>query len=172
MEGYADAAMGASSVVWRRLVACSRFFDATNLTAWIGGKLKLLEGHPYLFVLIILTAAILFMTEIMSNTAVANMVIPMTIVLRRASGRAVRADGGSCACFIMRLYAPDLHPAECGRFQLQSADDEGYGQGGLLAQYRRCRLDRDQAHISGFRPSSCNVREKALTSFLASSALK
>ncbi|MDI5789113.1 hypothetical protein PO124_13915 [Bacillus licheniformis] len=52
MEGYAVAAMGTASIVWRRLVACGRF-SATNLTAWIGGKLKLLEGHPYLFVLII-----------------------------------------------------------------------------------------------------------------------
>ncbi|MCY8549858.1 SLC13 family permease [Bacillus haynesii] len=86
-------------------------FSATNLTAWIGGKLKLLEGHPYLFVLIILTAAILFMTEIMSNTAVANMVIPMTIGLGAALQvepyglMAAAALASSCA-FMLPISTP------------------------------------------------------------------
>ncbi|MEC4203009.1 MULTISPECIES: SLC13 family permease [Bacillus] len=86
-------------------------FSATNLTAWIGGKLKLLEGHPYLFVLIILTAAILFMTEIMSNTAVANMVIPMTIGLGTALQvepyglMAAAALASSCA-FMLPISTP------------------------------------------------------------------
>ncbi|MFN2747770.1 SLC13 family permease [Bacillus sp. z60-18] len=86
-------------------------FSATNLTAWISGKLKLLDGHPYLFVLIVLTAAILFMTEIMSNTAVANMVIPMTVGLGAALQvepyglMAAAALASSCA-FMLPISTP------------------------------------------------------------------
>ncbi|MDN5388460.1 MULTISPECIES: SLC13 family permease [Bacillus] len=86
-------------------------FSATNLTAWISDKLKLLDGHPYLFVLIVLTAAILFMTEIMSNTAVANMVIPMTVGLGAALQvepyglMAAAALASSCA-FMLPISTP------------------------------------------------------------------
>ncbi|MCY8088851.1 DASS family sodium-coupled anion symporter [Bacillus sonorensis] len=86
-------------------------FSKTDLTGWIAGKLKLLEGHPYLFVLIVLTAAILFMTEIMSNTAVANMVIPMTVGLGAALHvepyglMAAAALASSCA-FMLPISTP------------------------------------------------------------------
>ncbi|UOY88142.1 SLC13 family permease [Bacillus glycinifermentans] len=86
-------------------------FSETDVTGWIAGKLKLLEGHPYLFVLIVLTGAILFMTEIMSNTAVANMVIPMTVGLGAAIHvepyglMAAAALASSCA-FMLPISTP------------------------------------------------------------------
>jgi len=47
-------------------------FAETNLTGWIGENLQHLNGLSYIMLLIILTGAILFTTEIMSNTAVAK----------------------------------------------------------------------------------------------------
>ncbi|MDA7026746.1 DASS family sodium-coupled anion symporter [Bacillus sp. CLL-7-23] len=86
-------------------------FSETNLTGWIAGKLQLLEGNRYLFVLIVLTAAILFMTEIMSNTAVANMVIPMSVGLGTAlhvepSGLMAAAALASSCAFMLPISTP------------------------------------------------------------------
>ncbi len=86
-------------------------FSASKLTEWIGSKLNLLEAFPYLLIIIILTAAILFMTEIMSNTAVSNMIIPITVGLGLAIGvqpyglMAVAALASSCA-FMLPISTP------------------------------------------------------------------
>ncbi|NQD53503.1 anion transporter, partial [Bacillus altitudinis] len=86
-------------------------FAETNLTGWIGENLQHLNGLSYLMLLIILTASILFMTEIMSNTAVANMIIPITVGLGLAIGMepyglmAAAALASSCA-FMLPISTP------------------------------------------------------------------
>ena len=86
-------------------------FSASKLTEWIGEKMQLLEGMPYLAIIIILTAAILFMTEIMSNTATSNMIIPITVGLGLAMNTepyglmAAAALSASCA-FMLPISTP------------------------------------------------------------------
>lgn len=86
-------------------------FAETDLTGWMGEKLQLLNGLSYLMIVVILTAAVLFMTEFMSNTAVANMVIPITVGLGLAIGiepyglMAAAALASSCA-FMLPISTP------------------------------------------------------------------
>ena len=110
MAGYEAVAMGAFAFVWRRAFARYRICGNES-TGWIGENLQHLNGLSYLMLLIILTASILFMTEIMSNTAVANMIIPITVGLGLAIGMepyglmAAAALASSCA-FMLPISTP------------------------------------------------------------------
>lgn len=86
-------------------------FDESNLTEWFGDILGGLQVLPYLLILIVLAAMVLFMTEIMSNTAVSNMLIPVSIGLALGIGvepygiMAVVALASSCA-FMLPISTP------------------------------------------------------------------
>ncbi|MFJ1627481.1 SLC13 family permease [Marinilactibacillus psychrotolerans] len=86
-------------------------FESSGLTSWFGDILSNLEQFNYLVILIILTATILFMTEIMSNTAVSNMLMPISVGLAAGIGvapygiMAVVALASSCA-FMLPISTP------------------------------------------------------------------
>ncbi|UJL45933.1 DASS family sodium-coupled anion symporter [Virgibacillus sp. NKC19-16] len=86
-------------------------FEESGLTEWFGEILGALEALPYVLLLIVLAAIVLFMTEIMSNTAVANMLIPISIGLALGIGiepysiMAVVALSASCA-FMLPISTP------------------------------------------------------------------
>jgi sodium-dependent dicarboxylate transporter 2/3/5 len=56
-------------------------FDKTGLAAWIGGQLTLLEGMSLFLLILILIAAVNFLTEITSNLATTAMLLPVLIPL-------------------------------------------------------------------------------------------
>ncbi|WP_256864676.1 SLC13 family permease [Marinilactibacillus piezotolerans] len=86
-------------------------FESSGLTLWFGDVLANLNQFNYLWILIILTATILFMTEIMSNTAVSNMLMPISVGLAAGIGvepygiMAVVALASSCA-FMLPISTP------------------------------------------------------------------
>lgn len=86
-------------------------FEDSGLTSWFGELLSNLDRFNYLTILIIFTATILFMTEIMSNTAVSNMLMPISIGLAAGIGAepyglmAVVALASSCA-FMLPISTP------------------------------------------------------------------
>ncbi|MBY7144674.1 DASS family sodium-coupled anion symporter [Virgibacillus sp. NKC19-3] len=86
-------------------------FEESGLTEWFGEILGSLEALPYVLLLIVLAAIVLFMTEIMSNTAMANMLIPISIGLALGIGiepysiMAVVALTASCA-FMLPISTP------------------------------------------------------------------
>lgn len=86
-------------------------FESSGLTIWFGEILSNLVQFDYLVILIILTATILFMTEIMSNTAVSNMLMPISVGLAAGIGvapygiMAVVALASSCA-FMLPISTP------------------------------------------------------------------
>ncbi|WP_101841983.1 SLC13 family permease [Halobacillus sp. Marseille-P3879] len=86
-------------------------FESSNLTEWIGDQLQGLEVLPFLLILITLATIVLFMTEIMSNTAVSNMLIPISIGLALGIGAdpyaimGVVALTASCA-FMLPISTP------------------------------------------------------------------
>ncbi|WP_439644322.1 SLC13 family permease [Halalkalibacter wakoensis] len=61
-------------------------FEATNLTGWIGMHLSSIGQLPYIVLLVFFAASLLFMTELLSNTAVANMFIPISIGIASGIG--------------------------------------------------------------------------------------
>ncbi len=52
-------------------------FKATGLASWIGGQLAFISNYPTFVVIFIVVAVILFFTEINSNTASANIFLPV-----------------------------------------------------------------------------------------------
>lgn len=86
-------------------------FEESGLTEWFGDILGMMEVLPFVLILIVLAALVLFMTEIMSNTAVANMLIPISIGLALGIGvdphsiMAVVALSASCA-FMLPISTP------------------------------------------------------------------
>ncbi|KIL51076.1 SLC13 family permease [Jeotgalibacillus campisalis] len=86
-------------------------FESSNLTEWFGGLLEGLGVLPFIVILIALAAIVLFMTEIMSNTAVSNMLLPISIGLALAIGvdpypiMAIVALTASCA-FMLPISTP------------------------------------------------------------------
>ena len=61
-------------------------FEDSGLTEWFGGLMENVEVLPYILILIVLATAILFMTEILSNTAMANLMIPISAGLALGIG--------------------------------------------------------------------------------------
>ncbi|MEN8700486.1 SLC13 family permease [Bacillus infantis] len=88
-------------------------FTDSKLTNWIGAQLESLIGFPYFFIVLTLSAIILFLTEIMSNTAVSNMVIPITVGMAYGIGiepyglMAAAALASSCAFMLPISTAPN-----------------------------------------------------------------
>jgi len=52
-------------------------FGSTGLAAWIGNKLYILGVFPILAILLLLTLVLIFLTEIMSNTAISTTFLPI-----------------------------------------------------------------------------------------------
>lgn len=86
-------------------------FEDSGLTAWFGELLTRLEQFNYFYIVVILTVTILFMTEIMSNTAVSNMLMPISVGLAAGIGvepfgiMAIVALASSCA-FMLPISTP------------------------------------------------------------------
>src|SRR5699024_5948233 len=58
----------------------------SKLTEWFGELLGGLHVFPYFIIILILAVSVLMMTELMSNTATSNMIIPITIGLAAGIG--------------------------------------------------------------------------------------
>lgn len=67
-------------------LALAEGFKTTGLAGWIGGQLSLLEGLPLFLLLLILVAAVNFLTEITSNLATTAMLLPILAPLAMAIG--------------------------------------------------------------------------------------
>ncbi|WP_211358936.1 SLC13 family permease [Nesterenkonia populi] len=86
-------------------------FDDSELTPWFGELLGGLDVLPYVAIVIALAAIVLFMTEIMSNTAVSNMLIPVSVGLGLGMGvdpfaiMAIVALTSTCA-FMLPISTP------------------------------------------------------------------
>ncbi|MCW4352874.1 DASS family sodium-coupled anion symporter [Hoyosella sp. YIM 151337] len=86
-------------------------FESSGLTTWFGELLGGLASLPFVLIIAALSVIVLFMTEIMSNTAVSNMLIPISIGLALGIGvdpysiMAVVALSASCA-FMLPISTP------------------------------------------------------------------
>ncbi|TCS93176.1 SLC13 family permease [Hazenella coriacea] len=58
-------------------LAIAAGFKESGLAKWIGEQLTSLEGIPYLLLLVVVVALVIFLTEITSNTATATMMFPI-----------------------------------------------------------------------------------------------
>ncbi|WP_204352667.1 SLC13 family permease [Salinicola halophilus] len=71
-------------ILWGGGMALAAAFSASDLTGWISLQLEGLDGIGYFWLLLIMVVLMLFLTEIISNTATANMALPITAGLAGA----------------------------------------------------------------------------------------
>lgn len=67
-------------------LALAAGFKNTGLASWIGHQLSLLDRVPFFLLLLLLTAAVNFLTEITSNVATASMLLPILAALALSIG--------------------------------------------------------------------------------------
>ncbi len=67
-------------------LAIAQGFKDTGLAEWIGGQLILLHGVPLIVLLLVLVAAVNFLTEITSNLATTAMILPVIASLALTIG--------------------------------------------------------------------------------------
>lgn len=67
-------------------MAIAAAFGESGLNESIGNVLQMLQGMEYIFVLLLLVVFVLGITEILSNTAVSNLILPLTVGLGIALG--------------------------------------------------------------------------------------
>lgn len=65
-------------------LALASGFNGTDLASWIGGQLMLLDGAPYLLVLLITTLLGIGMTQMTPNTATVTILVPIAAALALA----------------------------------------------------------------------------------------
>ncbi|WP_255342489.1 SLC13 family permease [Nesterenkonia aurantiaca] len=107
-------------------------FDDSDLTPWFGGILGGLDVLPYVLIVVVLGAIVLFMTEVMSNTAVSNMLIPVSVGLALGMGvdpfaiMALVALTSSCAFML-----PISTPPNAAVFSSESLDMDDMAKAGF-----------------------------------------
>ncbi|MDN6732897.1 MAG: anion permease, partial [Tetragenococcus koreensis] len=107
-------------------------FEDSGLTSWFGELLTNLEQFDYFYIVVILTVAILFMTEIMSNTAVSNMLMPISVGLAAGIGAqpfgimAIVALASSCAFMLPISTPPNAAVFGSGEIQIKDMIKAGF----------------------------------------------
>ena len=92
-------------------LAIAAGFSNSGLSEWIGNQLQALEGVNTLVVILIVTGLVIFLTEVTSNTATANMMFPIMAALGLALGvhpfafMVAAAVAASCA-FMLPVATP------------------------------------------------------------------
>ena len=64
-------------------LALASAFKVSGLAVWIGDKMNLLQGVGFFLLLLLIIAAVNFLTEITSNVATASMILPILAVLAK-----------------------------------------------------------------------------------------
>jgi solute carrier family 13 (sodium-dependent dicarboxylate transporter), member 2/3/5 len=107
----------AKNVPWGTLLlfggglAIADGFERTGLAEWIGAQLTILNAINFILILTIVTALVIFLTEITSNTATATMMYPIMASLALALGvhpyALMVAAGIAASCaFMMPVATP------------------------------------------------------------------
>ncbi|HLR60890.1 MAG TPA: DASS family sodium-coupled anion symporter [Lentibacillus sp.] len=92
-------------------LAIASGFTESGLSEWIGNQLTILEGVHLFIVLLVVTAMVIFLTEITSNTATANMMYPIMASLAVALGvhpytAMVAAGVAASSAFMLPVATP------------------------------------------------------------------
>ncbi|WP_188454173.1 SLC13 family permease [Virgibacillus oceani] len=107
-------------------LAIAAGFVESGLSDWIGGQLTALQGINIFVVLLIVTALVIFLTEITSNTATASMMYPIMASLAAALGvhpyAVMVAAGVAASCAFMLPVATPPNAVVFGSGYLRIPD--------------------------------------------------
>ncbi|RWZ58643.1 DASS family sodium-coupled anion symporter [Halobacillus fulvus] len=107
-------------------LAIATGFSQSGLSEWIGNQLTVLEGVHLFIVLLVVSAMVIFLTEITSNTATANMMFPIMAALAVALGvhpyAVMIAAGVASSCAFMLPVATPPNAVVFGSGYLRIPD--------------------------------------------------
>ena len=107
-------------------MALAQGFEATGLAAWMGDQLSNLQYLPLFLLILLLVAAVNFLTEVTSNTATTAMLLPVLAPMAVATGLhpyllMVGATLAASCAFMMPVATPP-NAVVFGSGQLKIAD--------------------------------------------------
>ena len=129
----------ASKMPWGVLIlfggglALADGFKETKLADWIGGQVSLLEHAPIIILVIAVTALIIFLTELTSNTATAAMVMPILSAVAIGLGQnplllvVPAAIAASCAFMLPVATPPNAIVFGSGYVTIPQMAKSGFG---------------------------------------------
>jgi sodium-dependent dicarboxylate transporter 2/3/5 len=112
--------------------AVAKGFEDSGLTAWIGGKLGLLDGVPFWLVLLVIVGVVNFMTELTQNMATCTLMMPVLAALAQAidthpfglmAGACIAA---SCAFMLPVATAPNAVVFGAGVLKMEDMVRTGF----------------------------------------------
>ena len=113
-------------------MALAAFIRSTGLGAWIGSELALFAALPIIALIIIVTASVIFMTEVTSNVATAAAVMPVLVALAENTGLDVVMLGApvafaaSCAFMLPMATGPNAVVHATDRIALPTMARAGF----------------------------------------------
>jgi len=120
-------------ILWGGGMALAAAFSASDLTGWISQQLQLLGGIDYLWLLLFMVLLMLFLTEIISNTATANMALPITAGMAAAitTGNPLGLMVGvalatTCAFMLPISTPPNAAVFSSGRISIRQMAQAGF----------------------------------------------
>jgi len=108
-------------------------FKSTKLADWIGSQVSLLEAAPVLILVIAVTALIIFLTELTSNTATSAMVMPILSAVAIGLGQSPlllvvpAAIAASCAFMLPVATPPNAIVFGSGYVTIPQMVKSGFG---------------------------------------------
>jgi sodium-dependent dicarboxylate transporter 2/3/5 len=129
----------ASKMPWGVLIlfggglAMADGFKATGLADWIGSQVGLLQNAPVLVMIVAVTALIIFLTELTSNTATATMVMPILSAVAIGLGQnplllvVPAAIAASCAFMLPVATPPNAIVFGSGYVTIPQMAKSGFG---------------------------------------------
>ena len=113
-------------------LAIAKGFSQTDLTTWLAGHFASLSFMPIAIIVLLIIAAINFLTEITSNTATASMVLPLLISLSISLGietlplMAGAALAASCAFMLPVATPPNAIVFSAGTIKIKDMIRTGF----------------------------------------------
>ena len=107
-------------------MALAGFIRSTGLGDWIGGELEFVAALPLVVLVLLVTAAVIFATEVTSNVATAAAVMPVLVALAESAGLNVAVLGAavalsaSCAFMLPMATGPNAVVYASGRVALST----------------------------------------------------
>jgi len=114
-------------------LAMAAGFKQTKLADWIGGQVSLLDQAPVLVLVIAVTALIIFLTELTSNTATSAMVMPILAAVAVGLGQnpllliVPAAIAASCAFMLPVATPPNAIVFGSGYVTIPQMAKSGFG---------------------------------------------
>lgn len=141
-------------------MALAEGFKASGLAVWIGGQLTLLDGVSFALLVLLLVAAVNFLTEITSNIATTSMLLPILAPMALAMGvhpyvlMVAATVAASCAFMLPVATPPNAVVFGSGYLRIPEMVRTGFGMNLLSILVLALLVHEVLPRLWGFDPQA------------------